>query len=91
MSEEKTIDTIATWEGNTEVILPPDNNNPIYTNLSDKTKKFILEVGLDVQSMYTALEHVDNLLDGKISEDEFLRYFYGRYRPSKCNYMNEEN
>lgn len=66
------------------------NNSIIYENLSDKTKLFITEVVQDQRMLYDTLYQVNDLLDGKISEDTFLRHFYGRYRPSKCNYMNEE-
>ena len=73
-----------------EQILPPNNNNPIYQSLSDKTKKFIKEVEQDSISLYDVLEQVAFLLEGKVSEEDFLKHFYGKYRPVKVNYMNEE-
>lgn len=72
-----------------ESFLPPDNNNPIYQSLSDKTKIFLIEIGQDVNCMYTILQHITDLLDGTISEDDFLKQFYGRYRPNKCKFMIE--
>jgi hypothetical protein len=34
------------------------------------------------------LECVALLLEGHITEEEFLAQFYSKYRPGKTNYMN---
>jgi hypothetical protein len=83
---------LTSWEEdsfNGESFLPPDNNNPVYQSLSDKTKLFIKEIGQDVNQMYTMLQYITDLLDGNISEEDFLKRFYGQYRPNKCKFMIE--
>lgn len=61
-----------------------------YQSLSNRTKQFIAEIGQDEQSMYNMIQQLEELLSGNITEDDFLKVFYGQYRPSKCKYMSEE-
>jgi hypothetical protein len=65
-------------------------NNLIYKSLSDRTKCFIAEIGQDKDSMYNMIQQLEELLSGNITEDDFLKVFYGQYRPSKCRYMSED-